>query len=224
MHIYLVRHGRQNSSLCNVNVPLSPEGKKQAELTGQRLKKYNIDAVYSSHLIRAEETADIINSYINAPRFVDERFQESNFGGMTGLTNDELKEKYWDFLNRRAQMAEDIPYPEGGENCEDVFSRAFDAIEDITKKDYENVVVVTHGGVLRALFTGISKAPFARWLSFGRQLENCSISEILYDKEHDTYHLERMNDYAHFEQCDELLRKHFTTGFFTKKTNRRMSP
>lgn len=218
MNIYLIRHGRQNSNLCNVNVPLSKEGRKQAELTGERLKNYNIDAVYSSDLIRAEETADIINSYINAPRFIDARLQESNFGGMTGLRNDELKEKYKEFLNRRAQMKEDIPYPDGGENCEDVFTRAFAAIEDIAKKDYENVAVVTHGGVLRALFTGISGAPFARWLSFGRQLENCSISEILYDKEQETYHLERLNDYAHFEGHDELLRKHFTTGFFTKKS------
>ena len=35
--IYLIRHGRQNSSLCNVDVPLAEEGKKQAELLGPRL-------------------------------------------------------------------------------------------------------------------------------------------------------------------------------------------
>lgn len=216
MNIYLIRHGRQCSQLCNVNVELADAGRKQAELTGERLKKYNIDAVYSSDLIRAEETADIINKYIGAPRFVDARLQESNFGELTGLENDELKEKYKDFLQKRAGMQEDIPYP-GGDNCEAVFSRAFAAIEDIVQKDYENVAVVTHGGVIRALFAGIAGAPYAKWLAFGRQLENCSISQIFYDEKQETYHLERLNDYAHIENHDELLRKHFSTGFFVKK-------
>ena len=36
MRIYLIRHGRQNSPLCNVNVPLSDAGKRQAELLGER--------------------------------------------------------------------------------------------------------------------------------------------------------------------------------------------
>ena len=44
MRIYLIRHGRQNSPLCNVNVPLSDAGKRQAELLGERLKKESIDA------------------------------------------------------------------------------------------------------------------------------------------------------------------------------------
>ena len=39
MNIYLIRHGRQNSKLCNVDVELSPEGREQADLVGKRLKK-----------------------------------------------------------------------------------------------------------------------------------------------------------------------------------------
>ena len=51
MRIYLIRHGRQNSPLCNVNVPLSDAGRRQAELLGKRLKKEAIDAVWASDLI-----------------------------------------------------------------------------------------------------------------------------------------------------------------------------
>lgn len=214
MNIYLVRHGRQNSKLCNVDVELSAEGREQAHLTGKRLKNYGIEAVYSSNLIRAVETADIINQYINKPRFIDDRLREAEFGDLTGLENTVLKEKYKDFLERRAQMTEDIPYPGGGDNSRMVFERAFAAIQDICKKDYENVCVVTHGGVIRALLTGIVQAKPQRWLTYGRQLENCSISEIMYDKDMNTYHIERLNDYAHFENEDRLLRKHFGTGFF----------
>ncbi|MCR5836335.1 MAG: histidine phosphatase family protein [Lachnospiraceae bacterium] len=216
MNIYLVRHGRQCSKLCNVDVELSKEGREQARLAGERLKKFSIDAVYSSNLIRAVETADLINESLNVERVIDPRFMEADFGDMTGMTNDELKEKYKDFLDQRARMIKDTPYP-GGENCEMVFKRAFAALEDLVQKDYENVVVVTHGGVIRALFTGIVGADYAKWLTFGRQIENCSISHIMYDDVNKTYHLERLNDYAHIEDHDELLRKHFGSGFFVKK-------
>ena len=70
MRIYLIRHGRQNSPLCNVNVPLSDAGRRQAELLGERLKKESIDAVWSSDLIRACERADLISETRHAPRFM----------------------------------------------------------------------------------------------------------------------------------------------------------
>lgn len=216
MNIYLIRHGRQDSRLCNVDVELSPEGREQAELVGQRLKSYGIEAVYSSNLIRAVETADIINTYLKQPRFYDDRLKEADFGGMTGMDNMALREKYKEFLAKRATMTEDVPYPDGGENCQMVFDRAFAAISEIAQMDYENVCVVTHGGVIRALMTGIVGAPPEKWLTYGRQIENCSISEIMYDRDMKTYHIERLNDYAHFEKEDRLLRKHFGTGFFKK--------
>lgn len=217
MNIYLIRHGRQCSKLCNVDVELAPEGREQADLLGQRLKNYDIEAVYSSDLIRARETADIINKHLNKPRVIDERWQEANFGGMTGLTNEEMREKYGNFLEKRATMTEDIPYPDGGENCRMVFERSFEALKDLTKENYENVCVVTHGGVIRALLTGIVGADYAKWLTYGRQLENCSISHILYDEKMKTFHIERLNDFAHFEGKDYLMRKHFGTGFFRMK-------
>ena len=58
MRILLIRHGRQNSPLCNVDVPLSEAGRAQAALLGERLKHEGIDAVWSSGLCRAVETAD----------------------------------------------------------------------------------------------------------------------------------------------------------------------
>lgn len=55
MKIYLIRHGRQSSPLLNANVGLSKEGKEQAQLLGERLKKnYAIDILYSSDYVRAD--------------------------------------------------------------------------------------------------------------------------------------------------------------------------
>lgn len=219
MNIYLIRHGRQCSKLCNIDVELSPEGREQADLVGKRLKNYDIDVVYSSQLIRAKETADIINSYLNKPRVIDERLMEANFGLMTGKSNEVIAEEFGEYLKQRSSMVEDMTYPEG-ENCQMVYERAKQAIDDIVndaiKNGYKNICIVTHGGVLRALVTGIMGAPYKRWLSVGRQIENCSISEILFDENSKTYHVERFNDYAHFEGQDRLLRKHFGNGYFKK--------
>ena len=68
MELYLIRHGRQSSRLCNVNVDLSPEGRRQAALLGHRLADWGIEVLYSSSLIRAVQTAEEINRLSGAWR------------------------------------------------------------------------------------------------------------------------------------------------------------
>ncbi len=210
--IYLIRHGRQNSTAWNVDVPLSLEGREQAERVGKRLATFGAQAVYSSDLKRAVETADIINKYIKAERIIRPGIRESECGEMTGMPGDYVHERYADFFTKRMRMEEDIPYP-GGENCEMVYTRAIKVIEEIVAKEYESVIVVTHGGTIRALLTGIVGAGYAKWITFGRDIENCSISEIMYDHDRKSYHIERFNDFAHIESEDRLLRKHFSKGY-----------
>ncbi|CCZ90597.1 phosphoglycerate mutase family protein [Clostridium sp. CAG:167] len=81
--IYLIRHGRQNSTLCNVDVPLAEEGKKQAELLGPRLAGYGIQKIYHSTLIRARETAQILNEFLQIPIQELPFIQEVDFGVFT---------------------------------------------------------------------------------------------------------------------------------------------
>ena len=63
MNLYLVRHARQSSRLCNVNVELGQEGFQMAELLSERMKHVPLDTIYSSDLIRAVQTAEIINKH-----------------------------------------------------------------------------------------------------------------------------------------------------------------
>ena len=67
MELYLIRHGRQSSRLCNVNVDLSPEGRRQSALLGHRLADWGIEVLYSSSLIRAVQTAEEINRFLLLP-------------------------------------------------------------------------------------------------------------------------------------------------------------
>lgn len=205
MRIFLIRHGRQNSPLCNVNVPLSEEGRRQADLLGKRLEKEHVDAVWSSDLIRAVETADIINEHLHVPREVREDLKEISFGDMEGLSDTVIADKFEDFLRGRAKMEKDMAYP-GGESAADVVTRAVPVLEEIMKQDYDTVAVVTHGGVIRSLVAHYLGMDLARVPLLAGHLENCGITELWYRRSDGRVSLNRFNDASHLESCPELLR------------------
>ena len=135
MRIYLIRHGRQNSPLCNVNVPLSEEGRRQAAVLGERLAKEAVDAVWSSDLIRAMETARIINERLAVPHIVRPGLREISFGDLEGLSDEVIADRFEDVLRERGKMERDLAYP-GGECAADVVARALPVLEEITRQEY----------------------------------------------------------------------------------------
>lgn len=208
MNIFLIRHARQDSKLCNVNVPLSMVGRKQAELLGKRLHKYHIDMLYSSDYMRAEETARIVNQYLKVPHELRNELREIDFGALQGNSDEYNLEHYGTFLKERTAMTSDLKFP-SGECGLDVWNRAKDVLNEIICANYENVAVVTHGGTIRSILSGILGVEQTRKLQFGLCLENTSITEINYHKERKCFYLERFNDYAHLEQEPELLRNNW---------------
>ena len=216
MIIYLIRHGRQNSTDCNVNVPLSAEGIRQAELLGERMKNYKIDALYSSDLKRAVETAQV--AFKDRPELADnikirQGIAEIDFGSLTGVHDSEVKRFYKeyyeeqlnDFMEGKSQKGTALDevneyvgeffvpnaemwYPDGGK---------------------QNIAVVTHGGVIRILLCALFGGDFAKRLMFGTSLENCSITQIHFDEKKHGFYLDRFNDFAHLEKYPELMRSTF---------------
>ncbi len=214
--IYFLRHGRQDSLLCNVDVSLSREGRMQAELAGKRLKAFGIQAVYTSDMLRAIETGEEINKYINAPFKIYRNLREIEFGDLEGYTDEELHNRYADFYEERDKFEKDIPFP-GGENGEQCFERMMSAVMDIIgeckAKGYERIAIVSHGGALRCFLAGILGMDMAKRLLFVKTMENCSITEIDYDDNRNRFYIERVNDYSHLEANEELLRKNFKKTF-----------
>ncbi len=203
--IFLIRHGRQESLLCNLDVHLSPEGVAQAELLAQRLGNFHFDAFYSSTLLRAEETAAIIGKRTGMDFERLSCLNEIDWGDLTGLSNEEKDMMFGDFQRQRAKRTSDLPFP-GGENGEDVFKRAAPFFKKVAESDAENVLAVTHGGLIRCVIAGLLGLPFKHKLAFASSLENTSITEILYDEDDGLHSLERLNDHAHLEGHPELLR------------------
>ena len=109
MIFYLIRHGRQNSSDCNVNVPLADAGIKQAELLGKRLRNYSIDAVYCSDLIRAKQTAEIAfshNEFLLDHLQVRSGLAEIDFGDLTGIPDAQVKSFYANYYKQQQHLFE----------------------------------------------------------------------------------------------------------------------
>ncbi|WP_310605242.1 histidine phosphatase family protein [Anaerosporobacter sp.] len=206
MNIYLIRHARQNSKLCNVNVELSEVGRKQADLLGSRLVNYQIDALYSSHYYRAKETAEIVNTHLNVSHTIREELREIDFGDLEGNEDSYNYEHYGEFLKERTAMTSDLAFP-SGECGEDVWNRAKNVLDEIICTNYENVAVVAHGGTIRSIVTGLLGMDQANKLQFGLSLENTSITQVVYHKERNRFYIERFNDYAHLERNPELLRR-----------------
>ena len=206
MNIYLIRHGRQSSSDCNVNVDLAPEGERQAALLGQRMKLYPVDIVYCSDLIRAEQTAKI--AFSGQEKLLDNlqirpALAEVDFGELTGQPDAIVKRFYADYYQEQLDR-----FAEGRVQKSNALDEV-PIIREWIESEYQNIAVVTHGGVIRILLTALFGGDFAKRLMFGTSLENCSITQLHYDEDQNGFYLDRFNDYAHLEQDPSLLRNHF---------------
>ncbi len=214
MRIYLIRHGRQNTTLCNADVGLSKEGREQAVMVAERIGTYGIDAIYASTFIRAEETAKLIKQELvkrnqfpkEQPIEIRRDLREISFGALEGKENRDIPVLFQDFLEKRDELTKDLCFPEG-ECGQQVLERSIRIMQEIVNSGHEKVAVVTHGGVIRSLLTGILGMDQAKKLLFCKNLENCSITELYYREEKKRFYVERVNDYAHMENCPHLLKK-----------------
>lgn len=205
MRLYLIRHGRQSSRRCNVDVDLSEEGRRQADLLGRRLKAFGIQAVYSSDLLRAVETAERANHFWRVTHKVKPELREISFGDLEGLSDGEIAERFQAFRKEQEKMERDLPYP-GGECASDVIRRGRPFFYEMADSGLERIAVVTHGGVIRSMAASFLQMDPAKFRLLGSSLENCSITEVAYQPEGGYFTLERFNDYAHLEAYPELLR------------------
>lgn len=210
--IYLIRHGRQCSKLCNVDVALDDVGRQQAVLAGKRLVSYRIEKLYCSELVRARETAEIINASLGVPCEVLPDIQEIDFGGFTGKTDEVIRDTYGEFRKKRSMHTEDLPYPEGGECGRDVVMRVMPQLQELCRRPENRIAIVTHGGVIRSVCAEILHTGQRHKLKFAIDMENTSFTELIYDEQRGFFILERFNDFAHLEGRTELLRANWKTS------------
>ncbi|MGG0667372.1 histidine phosphatase family protein [Sporosarcina koreensis] len=147
--IGFVRHGvtawnKEGRAQGSSDIPLDDEGIEMAERVAGRLSKEQWDVIYTSHLLRAKKTAEIIAEQMPGIELVkDSRLREVGGGMVEGTTEAERIEK-WGKDWRQLDM--------GFESQEAVISRGMESIEDIHQKHTgKRVLVVSHGSFIKRM-------------------------------------------------------------------------
>ena len=200
-NILLVRHGRTDWNDAHrfqgrTDVPLNATGLAQAEKVAARLAPWPVDVVYTSPMTRARETAAAIAVPHGKTPVVLDNLTEVNFGAWEGLFFEAIREQNKERLQEWLQN----PFfrmPEGAETWDAIRARAEDVKETLLRSPHERVIMVSHGGILRALlvvFLGLD--PRTVW---NVRTSNCGLSgiEIRRDQSslafsNDTLHLENL--------------------------------
>lgn len=200
MNIYLIRHGEKIEKDKNhETLGLTEKGFKQADLLGKRLRGYSIDKIYTSNMKRAVQTAEEINRHLGVEIIVKPELREIHMGACDTEGWGYLEQNYPAFIEEYEKHDSDLRYPPDGECGEDVWDRTVRVINEIVESESDNIAVVTHGGVIRAIICGILQLSQARRFYLGAPPKNCSISVIKHDKKKNRFFVHTFNDYAHLE-------------------------
>ena len=161
MLLTLVRHGQSTYNLENrftgdVDVPLTQKGKDEALQAGKKLLGFKYDVAFTSLLVRAEETLQIILKVIELttiPIIRNAAFNERRYGSLQGLNKAETAKQYGEEQVHIWRRSYDVRPPDG-ESLEDTFNRAvpyFIATIKPMLLSGKNILIVAHGNSLRAL-------------------------------------------------------------------------
>lgn len=204
---WVVRHGE---SIWNADgryqgqtdVPLSHVGLLQASSLAERLTGQHFDAVYSSDLARALQTAEIVAERLagRPPVHPDPGLREIDVGQLSGLVLADIEARHPEYLRDLRADPWQTRRP-GGESMADLFARSGAAFERLrAQHPGGRVLVFTHGGVVRvAVGLALGGVPNHAWARLS--VTNTSITRILLGENSGT--LLGFNDDAHLENLIE---------------------
>ncbi|MEN6372727.1 MAG: histidine phosphatase family protein [Armatimonadota bacterium] len=184
--ILLVRHGRVEWNAKSAyagwtDLPLDEHGVKEAKMAAKRLGNAAISAVYSSDLVRARRTAEIIAEPHGLSVNIEPGIREINYGEWEGLGIDEVKKAYGeDFFRAWVADPENIRIP-GGETFGELRDRASAAMARIAAlHPGQTIAVVAHKSVNRVLICHWMGIAVGRY----KQIEqkNCAINAVMLSK------------------------------------------
>ena len=179
MDIILIRHGesKQNAGLEkeNFDSSLTKKGIKQAEALGRKLKKEKISKIYTSNLMRAKQTAQIISKINNTSNI---KYLE----GLNEYPGKHLRQRWRWFFNKRLKELKKL-------------------IKEISKEKEKDktILIVAHGITNRILLGYFLEIPLKKQLLFFKQ-HNTGVSVIHWSKLYKNWSLESMNDISHLSR------------------------
>jgi alpha-ribazole phosphatase len=151
--LILIRHGETDWNIegrytGQSDIPLNARGLQQAEALSLKLCEKKIDAIFSSDLLRASQTAQRMRADSDTPLHLDPRLREIDQGEWEGLHFDEIRTRYREAWEKRKNAPLEVA-PPGGETVGEVRQRVLEAVREIIDRHpQETVAIVSHGLVL----------------------------------------------------------------------------
>jgi len=178
---FIVRHGEtewnaQGRIQGHTDISLSETGIQQARLLAERMVDVKLDVAYSSDLARSAETARQILGQRTVPLHTTPRLREFNKGVFEGLTPEETGQRYPELY--QASQVNDLDFaPPGGESIRETSVRMNAIMSELRQRHPdENVLIVGHGGALRAGFVALMELPLEANWRFA--MTNCGLSVL----------------------------------------------
>lgn len=150
MNLYVIRHGETNMGKNNIiateDEQLNETGIRQAIEVGKEIRKLNIDRIYCSPIQRAKDTLKLFELDKNIPIIIEDRIKERNMGIYENVSFEELKwDEFWNYNS-------DKLYPEL-ETMKNVYERISEFLNELKSSNCnDNILLVTHGGISRAIY------------------------------------------------------------------------
>jgi probable phosphoglycerate mutase len=180
--LILIRHGetawnRDRRIQGQTDVELSALGHEQARQLARRLSREPIQAIYSSDLARARQTAEPLGEALSLPIHPTPLLREVGFGAWEGLTVSEVEARWPE--EYRAWRLDSITYrPPEGERIEELQRRALTgAAEILAAHPGETIALIGHGGSVKAILCGLMDFPLSLWRRL--RIDNTGVSRLL---------------------------------------------
>ncbi len=184
--LLVVRHGETTWNTLgriqgHIDIPLNDKGRWQADRVAQALGDEEIDAVYSSDLLRARHTADAIAGAKGLTLTLDVQLRERHFGRLEGLTQAEVAAQ-WPEESRRWRERDPHYGPDGGETLQGFYDRCVAALSRLAHRHMgQSIAVVAHGGVLDCFYRAANRVALEAPRTW--HINNATINRLLYSPE-----------------------------------------
>ena len=196
--MHLVRHGQSVWNAAGriqgqIDVELDEIGLQQAQRIAERLKREPIAAIYSSPLLRARSTAEVIAAGFRLPVRLDARLMEYDFGVISGLTWNEVAENHPELANRWLEDPWAVPVA-GSEGRVNFAARVTSAMRDVcARHPAEQVAIVAHGGTFGVYLAAVLGLDLNRRHPFHFGNTSCSLVEM----RESVFHIHSLNNTCH---------------------------
>ncbi|MCK4534530.1 MAG: histidine phosphatase family protein [Syntrophobacterales bacterium] len=204
MKLILVRHGqtlwnREKRVQGISDIELSNRGRAQADSLARSLRDEKIDAIISSPLKRALQTAGAINRFHHLPIEHEEDLMELNMGDFEGMAFQEMMENHGNLLERWIKDPSSVVMP-GGESLAELQERAWGVVERITGRS-GTTLLAAHNFTIMTILCKIKEID----LTHIRQVHVDVASKTLVEFKNGRRDVIFFNDIDHLSGCEEVI-------------------